>query len=63
MPCSLGCFAAIARGDFAPLTGWMRENLHARGSSGSTDELIAAATGRPLGTEAFKAHLEARYGG
>ena len=54
--------ASIARGDFAPLVGWMRENLHARGSSGTTDELLTAATGRPLGTEAFKAHLEARYG-
>ena len=54
--------ASIARGDFAPLVGWMRENLHAQGSSGMTDELLTAATGRLLGTEAFKSHLEARYG-
>jgi len=53
---------AISTGDFAPLVGWMRENLHMRASSGSTDELLQAATGKPLGTEAFKAHLEARYG-
>ncbi|MEX2454195.1 MAG: carboxypeptidase M32 [Rhodospirillaceae bacterium] len=52
----------IARGEFAPLIGWMRENLHSRGSFGSTDELLTAATGKPLGTEAFKTHLQARYG-
>jgi len=52
----------ISKGDFAPLVGWMRENLHTKASSGSTDELMQAATGKPLGTEAFKAHLEARYG-
>lgn len=53
---------AISRGDFAPLVGWMRENLHARASSASTDGLMEAATGEKLGTAAFKAHLEARYG-
>jgi carboxypeptidase Taq len=53
---------AISNGDFAPLVGWMRENLHTRASSGSTDELLQAATGKPLGTAAFKAHLEVRYG-
>jgi carboxypeptidase Taq len=53
---------AISTGDFAPLVGWMRENLHTRASSGSTDELLQAATGKPLGTDAFKAHLEVRYG-
>jgi carboxypeptidase Taq len=53
---------AIAGGDFAPLVGWMGENLHTRASSASTDELMEAATGEKLGTAAFKAHLEARYG-
>lgn len=53
---------AISRGDFAPLVGWMGENLHAKASSASTDDLLEAATGEKLGTSAFKAHLEARYG-
>jgi carboxypeptidase Taq len=57
-----GVSDAIAQGDFTPLVGWMRENLHARASSASTDELMTAATGKPLGTAAFKAHLETRYG-
>ncbi|NBP73345.1 MAG: carboxypeptidase M32, partial [Alphaproteobacteria bacterium] len=52
----------ISRGDFTPLVGWMRKNLHAKGSSASTDELLETATGKPLGTDDFKAHLQARYG-
>ncbi len=52
----------IAEGDFMPLVGWMRKNLHAKGSSASTDELMEAATGKPLGADDFKAHLQARYG-
>jgi len=53
--------AAIARGDFAPLMGWLRTHVHGKGSLGSADEILADATGAPLGTAAFKAHLEARY--
>ena len=52
----------ISQGDFSPLIGWMRDNLHAKGSSASTDELLESATGKPLGTADFKAHLQARYG-
>lgn len=52
---------ALARGDFGPLMGWLRENVHAKGSRDDTDAVLEAATGGPLGTEAFKAHLEARY--
>ena len=52
---------SIAAGDFAPLLGWLRDNLHARGSSRSTDELLFEATGAPLGIAAFERHLRARY--
>ncbi len=53
---------AISRGDFSHLIGWMRKNLHAKASSASTDELMIQATGEPLETVSFKAHLQARYG-
>ena len=53
--------ASIARGDFAPLMSWLSGNIHGRASIGSTDEILIGATGAPLGTEAFKTHLEARY--
>lgn len=53
--------AAIGRGDFAPLIGWLRENVHSKASLMSTDALLAQATGRPLDPAIFKAHLRARY--
>jgi carboxypeptidase Taq len=51
----------IARGDFAPLLGWLRANVHGKGSIATTDEILIQATGAPLATDAFKAHLESRY--
>ena len=56
-----GLSEAIARGDFAPLMGWLGEQIHSQGSRVATPELIARATGAPLGTAAFKAHLARRY--
>jgi len=51
----------IARGDFAPLLGWLRANVHEKGSLLEARELLVAATGRPLDAAPFKAHLKARY--
>jgi len=53
--------AAIERGDFTPLMGWLRKNVHAHGSFYKTEDLIAHATGRPLDPKIFEAHLTARY--
>lgn len=53
--------AGIAAGNFKPLLRWLRANVHANGSLLTTDALIRQATGKPLGTAAFKAHLKARY--
>ncbi|MBI1245658.1 MAG: carboxypeptidase M32 [Alphaproteobacteria bacterium] len=53
--------SALSRGDFAPLMGWLRENVHSLGSSVSTRELLVKATGRALDAGVFKAHLKARY--
>ncbi|MBK8907300.1 MAG: carboxypeptidase M32 [Rhodospirillales bacterium] len=51
----------IAVGDFAPLTTWLRREIHGRGSLMSTSALMTAATGRPLATDSFKRHLQQRY--
>ena len=51
----------IAKGDFQPLLAWLRQNVHSLGSLHTTDELLVKATGAPLGTAAFKAHLASRY--
>ena len=52
---------SLARGDFAPLMGWLRTRVHAKASSASTPEILTAATGRPLDAEIFKRHLRSRY--
>jgi carboxypeptidase Taq len=44
-----------------PLLGWLRANVHGRGSIAGTDEILTDATGSALGVAAFKAHLESRY--
>ena len=54
---------AIGRGEFAPLVGWLRSNIHSQASLYQTDELLARATGRPLDAAVFKAHLKRRYVG
>ena len=51
----------IGKGDFAPLLAWLRSRIHSRGSLLSTDDLIIAATGRPLDPAVYKRYLEARY--
>ena len=56
-----GLLGSIGKGDFAPLLGWLRANVHGKGSLASTDQILIEATGAPLGTAAFKAHLESRY--
>ncbi|MFF8802345.1 MULTISPECIES: carboxypeptidase M32 [unclassified Methylobacterium] len=53
--------SGLARGDFAQLRGWLLETVHARGSLLETDELLVAATGKPLGAADFLAHLRRRY--
>lgn len=51
----------LARGDFAALVGWLREHVHGQGSLLDTDALMTAATGRPLGGDAYLKHLRRRY--
>jgi carboxypeptidase Taq len=56
-----GIPAALARGDFAPLMGWLRDKVHAQGSLLTGEELLVHATGRPLDPAVFERHLAARY--
>lgn len=52
---------AIGQGDFTRLLAWLRPNVHERASSATTDEILTAATGAPLGASAFLGHLKRRY--
>ncbi|MGY2047939.1 carboxypeptidase M32 [Methylobacterium sp. JK268] len=51
----------LARGDLAPLLGWLRANVHERGSTLETQDLLVAATGEPLSSAPFLDHLRRRY--
>jgi carboxypeptidase Taq len=54
--------AQIASGEFGPLRGWLTENVYRHGAQYWPDELVEKATGKPLGTEDFLAHLRTKYG-
>jgi carboxypeptidase Taq len=52
---------ALARGDHAPLLGWLRLHVHGQGSLRGFNDLLRDATGRPLDPRDFEQHLEQRY--
>ncbi len=56
-----GLVPGLAAGDFTPLREWMRQNIHAKGCLLDREDLIVAATGRPLDAEIFRRHLLQRY--
>jgi carboxypeptidase Taq len=51
----------ISRGEFAPLMGWLRINVHNKGKFENYNDLMVSATGRTLEVAPFREHLEARY--
>ncbi len=53
--------ANISKGEFAPLMGWLRDNIHGQGSRLVADDLLTAATGEPLNPKVFEQHLRERY--
>jgi carboxypeptidase Taq len=56
-----GLMGAIGEGDFAPLLGWLRANVHEQGAMPSFGDLVQKASGGPLAVEPFLAHLRERY--
>ena len=55
--------AQMGRGEFGALLGWLRENVHRHGSKYDPEELIRAATGRPLETAPYLNYLRTKFGG
>lgn len=47
----------IARGEFAPLLEWLRENVHRHGRLLTADEIVERATGAPLSSRPFLEYL------
>jgi carboxypeptidase Taq len=50
--------ASFAKGEFAPLLAWLRENIHQHGRRYSTFELLKRATGEELCAEPLLKHLK-----
>lgn len=51
----------IARGEFAPLTDWLRRKVHRRASMVTATELCREITGRELCADDFLAYLAAKF--
>jgi carboxypeptidase Taq len=47
----------FARGEFAPLLHWLRENIHRHGKTYRAGELVERVTGKPLSAEPLLRHL------
>lgn len=52
----------IAKGDFAAVNQWRRENIWLQASRYSTPDLLTRSTGQPLNPDLFITHLKKRYG-
>lgn len=52
----------IARGEFATLHGWLKENIYQHGRKFTTAELVERVTGGPLRIEPYMAYLRRKYG-
>jgi carboxypeptidase Taq len=52
---------ALARGDYAPLRGWLTENVYRHGRAFSPEELLTRSTGAGLSVEPYLAYLKWKY--
>jgi carboxypeptidase Taq len=52
----------LAKGEFAPLLGWMREHVHALGRKFPPQVVLERATGRRLTAGPYVAYLTEKYG-
>jgi carboxypeptidase Taq len=52
----------IETGEFAPLLGWLRKNLHQHGRKFTPNELLERATGKPLTAEPWITYLRQKFG-
>ncbi len=58
-----GLMEGLGRGETAPLRAWLGREVHARGSTLSSDALAVAVTGSQLSPEPFLDYVEAKFRG
>ncbi|QDV73250.1 carboxypeptidase M32 [Botrimarina mediterranea] len=54
--------AMFAAGEFDPLLGWLRKNIHQVGQRLSASQLVERVTGKPLSHEPLMRRLKAKFG-
>jgi carboxypeptidase Taq len=52
---------SIAHGHFAPLVSWLRDNVHAKGSTMPLAQRVERASGKPPEMALYRSYLEQRY--
>jgi carboxypeptidase Taq len=57
-----GLDAALARGDYQPLLGWLTEHIYRHGRAYSASELLVRATGADLHVAPYLAYLDEKFG-
>ena len=58
----LDVWAAVEKGDLAPVTGWLREKIHRYGSLKKPQEILPDAMGGPLDVSIYIGYLKEKYG-
>ncbi len=53
--------AGLASGDYAPLLGWLQENIYRHGKAYSPNELVERTTGKPLNTDAYITYMTDKF--
>jgi len=54
--------AQIEAGQFAPLLGWLRQNIHCHGAKFTPNELVRRVIGEPMQAAPFVTYLKTKYG-
>jgi carboxypeptidase Taq len=54
-------FDKIANGDFAPILGWLQENMYSKGKKYTPKELVQRMTGESINPKYYLEGLEAKY--
>ncbi len=51
----------MEQGDFAPILGWLQNNVYSVGKKFTPKELVMKVTGKPMGAQDYLQALEAKY--
>lgn len=51
----------ISRGEFAPLLGWLHDNIHVHGAKFETQELVKKITGSPIDPQPYLNYLTTKF--